>query len=186
MSATIPRSGLTRKSLLPDEAQRLALRRRRRFRDHGSRYGVGTAGIGVILALGLIFAYLFYETIPLLKPASVVQGPALVLDERDEGSTLHLLLDRFEQIAARFSDTGSIVTFDAQSGSVRERLVLPVPAGETISSFGRAEPRRGLFVAGFSDGSVLPFQLEFVQSFVDNARQTRARLAYPWESGRSA
>jgi ABC-type uncharacterized transport system permease subunit len=32
---------------------------------------VGAGGIGVIVALALIFVYLFYETFPMLKPVSV-------------------------------------------------------------------------------------------------------------------
>jgi len=168
-------------SLLPSEEKRLKLRKVRAFRDGFSRYGVGAGGIGVIIALALIFVYLFYETFPLLKPVSVevqteyrIPGAAV-----DPTPTLHLVFDRFEQIGGRFSEGGSIVFFDAATGAERERIAIPVPEGEEINSFGRAESRRSLFVYGFSDGSVLPVKLDFTQVFAGGQRQIRPELSYP-------
>jgi phosphate transport system permease protein len=71
MSATTREEPLSSGSLLPAADERRKLRKKRAFRDAFSRYGVGSSGIGVIIALALIFVYLFYETFPLLKPVSV-------------------------------------------------------------------------------------------------------------------
>ncbi len=179
MSVSSASSVRTPGSLLPDPARREKLRKRRTLRDGASLWGVGTAGIGVIIALGLIFAYLFYETLPLLKPVSTEVEFDYTLADAQVGETLHILLDRFEEVGAHFSDDGRITTFNAATGSTRERLQIPVPADAQITSFGRAEPRRNLFVYGYSDGSVLPIGLDFAQSFVDGQRQVRAQLTFP-------
>ncbi|TVP82524.1 ABC transporter permease subunit [Thioalkalivibrio sp.] len=180
MSASTSEEPLAAGSLLPSTERRLKLRKKRALRDGISRYGVGSSGIGVIIALALIFVYLFYETFPLLKPVSVEMDTEFtVVGDADAAPSLHLVLDRFEQIGGRFSETGAITFFDASTGVVRERLEIPRPEGETVTSFGRAESRRSLFVYGFSDGSVLPVKLNFTQVFVAGQRQIRPELSFP-------
>jgi len=180
MSASTSEEPLAAGSLLPSTERRQKLRKKRALRDGISRYGVGTSGIGVIIALALIFVYLFYETFPLLKPVSVEMATEFtVLGDADDAPSLHFVLDRFEQIGGRFSETGAITFFDAGTGVVRERLQVPAPEGEDVTSFGRAESRRSLFVYGFSDGSVLPVKLNFTQVFVAGQRQIRPELSFP-------
>jgi phosphate transport system permease protein len=180
MSASTRDEPLSSGSLLPNTERRLKLRKKRALRDGISRYGVGSSGIGVIIALALIFVYLFYETLPLLKPVRVAMDTEFaVVGDADAAPTLHLVLDRFEEIGARFSETGAITIFDASNGTVRERLQVPLPDGEEVTSFGRAESRRSLFVYGFSDGSVLPVKLDFTQVFVRGERQIRPELSFP-------
>jgi phosphate transport system permease protein len=167
-------------SLLPDSERRQKLRRRRALRDGVSLYGVGAGGIGVIIALGLIFVYLFYETFPMLKPVSVEFDTEITVPRTaGEGATLHLTLDRFEKIGARFAESGVITTFSADTGDVLQSLQVPVPEGERITSFGRGENRRSLFVYGFSDGSVLPVKVEYPQTFIGGVRQVSVALSYP-------
>lgn len=180
MSATRQDSAPPRPSLLPDVERRLRLRKRRAFRDGFSLYGVGAGGIGVIIALGLIFVYLFYETFPLLKPVRVELGTEFkVAGNAEQGAAMHLTLDRYQEIGARFSASGVVTFFDARSGSLLQRVEIPRPDGEQVTSFGRAESRRSLFVYGFSDGSVLPVKIEYPQTFVGDSRQISPRLSYP-------
>jgi phosphate transport system permease protein len=180
MSASTSEEPLAAGSLLPTTERRQKLRKKRALRDGISRYGVGVSGIGVIIALALIFVYLFYETFPLLKPVSVgMDTEFTVVGDADSAPSLHLVLDRFEQIGGRFSETGAITFFDASTGVVREQLQIPAPEGHVVTSFGRSENRRSLFVYGFSDGSVLPVKLDFTQVFVAGQRQIRPALSFP-------
>ena len=180
MSATTQDKPSGSKSLLPDPEQRQKLRKKRALRDGISRYGVGTSGIGVIFALTLIFAYLFYETFPMLAPVKMEQQTEYAMPGADDASqTLHLTLDRYQQIGARFTQSGMITFFEAETGAFLERQQLPVPEGLEITSFGRAESRRSLFTYGFSDGSVLPVKVEYPQTFIDGVRQITTKLSYP-------
>jgi phosphate transport system permease protein len=180
MSASTSEEPLAAGSLLPTTERRQKLRKKRALRDGISRYGVGTSGIGVIIALALIFVYLFYETLPLLKPVSVgMDTEFTVVGDADKAPPLHFVLDRFEEIGGRFSETGAITFFDAATGVVRERLQIPVPEGQEVTRFGRSENRRSVFVYGFSDGSVLPVKLNFTQVFVAGQRQIRPELSFP-------
>jgi phosphate transport system permease protein len=180
MASTMRDPTVSKASLLPDAERRGTLRKKRAVRDGVSRYGVGAGGIGVIIALALIFVYLFYETFPLLKPVKVeLLTEFTVPGEAGRESTFHLTLDRFEVMGARFSSSGSIVFFDAATGALQQRLEIPIPEGERVTSFGRAESRRSLFVYGYSDGSVLPVRVEYPQTFVGETRRIDPRLAYP-------
>ncbi len=180
MSTPASEQPLSSGSLLPDTERRLKLRKLRALRDGLSLYGVGAGGIGVIIALGLIFVYLFYETFPMLKPASVVVETQFEVPWAGDGqTTLHMTLDRFETIGARFADTGEITVFAAGTGAVRDRIQVPVPPGAHITAFGRGENRRSLFVYGFSDGSVLPIRVDYPQSFDTGIREISVELGYP-------
>lgn len=173
MSSTI-------KSLLNDPARLQKLRRRRAINDGISRYGVGAGGIGVIIALGLIFVYLFYETLPMLKPVSVDVGGQYELPAVDSGAeTAHLTLDRYEQIGARFLSNGEINFFGALNGERIDTLTVSAAEGTEVTSFGYAESRRRLYVYGFSDGSILPLQLSYPQTFVDGRREIGFELEWP-------
>jgi phosphate transport system permease protein len=181
MPAATHEEPLSSGSLLPTVERRQKLRRKRAFRDAFSLYGVGASGIGVIIALALIFVYLFYETFPLLKPVSVeVETEFSVPGDADSAPTLHLTLDRYEEIGARFSGSGVIAFFEAGTGSaLRSRLQIPVPEGQRITTFGSGESRRSLFIYGFSDGSVLPVKVDYSQSFVRGVRQIQPKLSFP-------
>ena len=175
-----PVGAQARRSLLPSEEKREKLRKTRKLRDGFSRYGVGAGGLGVIFALALIFMYLFYETLPLLKPVSMEQTTTFSVpgDERP-APTMHLAIERFEEIGARFSQSGTITFFDARNGQVRLREEVPMPEDAVVTSFGRSESRKNLFVYGFSDGSVRPVRIEYDLTYPDGLRHITPRLSYP-------
>jgi phosphate transport system permease protein len=180
MTEGIPTEAVQRPSVLPNREQRERLRKQRMRRDGFSRYGVGGAGIGVIFALALIFLYLFWETFPLLKPIGFTENaPLTVAAARSDGSAIHLALERFEEVGARFMPNGTIDFFDVTSGRRIESKQVPIPSAATITQFSRAESRKGLFVFGFSDGSILPLQLEYGLIYPEGKRQLVPQLKYP-------
>jgi phosphate transport system permease protein len=169
-----------RKSLLPSKEKREKLRKTRRLHDGISRYGVGVGGIGVIFALALIFLYLFYETLPILKPVSLdLAGEYTLPVGEDAAPSLHLTLDRFEEIGGRFSGSGEITFFQARTGQLLSRQQVPMPEGETVTSFGRSESRKSLFTYGFSDGSIMPVRVDYDLTYPDGKRLITPVLAYP-------
>ena len=180
MSASSSEPVAAKVSLLPAKEVREKLRKRRALRDNFSRYGVGSSGIGVIVALALIFIYLFYETFPMLAPVTMEpQSSYQMPGYADPSPTVHLTLDRYEQIGARFTAAGRIIFFNAASGEALSEVQVPTPEVGEVNSFGRSESRRSLFIYGFTDGSVLPLKVEYPQTFRDGVRHIDPRLAYP-------
>src|SRR5690606_35490297 len=97
-----------RSSQLPDSASRIALRKKRANRDRMARWGITAAGYGVVLALLTIFVYLFYEVMPILRGATVKQDASYALAGQ-QAETVHLLLDRYEELGIQYTDTAEVV-----------------------------------------------------------------------------
>ncbi|EWG99011.1 hypothetical protein Q427_27325 [Halomonas sp. BC04] len=140
---------------MPSPEQRERLRRKRAFRDNASRYGIGAAGIGVVIALGMIFVYLFSEVMPLFKSAQVSTQqtyaiPGVASDERLE----HLTIDRHDTLGASFTDTGRITFFDLEGGDLRASFDMSRPEGATRSAFATAFATTRAFAYGYDNGVI--------------------------------
>ena len=174
-SSSVPRS-----EVLPSEQKRARLRKYRRFKDGFSFFGVGFGGLGVIFSLALIFFYLFYETFPLLKPVSLESGSAISVPAQGTPSpTMHMVVDRYEELGARFAQSGSINFFDVSDGTLTDQIDVTVPEGESVSAFGRSESRKRLYVYGFTDGQLMPVELDYDITYPGGERHVRPKLSFP-------
>jgi phosphate transport system permease protein len=156
------------------------MRRWRGLKDGFSRYFVGAGGISVIIALALIFLYLFYEVAPLLRPASIEPSAEYAVPGPEDACTLHVAMERYREVAVRFADDGSVTFFEPKSGTIKETFRLPIPEGATITSVGAAEPRTQLLAFGLSDGQVIIVKHEYDLKFSDDVRLVMPKLSYPF------
>ncbi|WP_455205503.1 hypothetical protein, partial [Kaarinaea lacus] len=85
------------------------------FKDTAAKHGVAVGGISVIIAILLIFFYLFYVVFPLFIPAKIERVANFPLPGSENQTTLYLALEEQNEIGARFTDTGEVVFFKAQS-----------------------------------------------------------------------
>lgn len=167
------------RGFLPDGEARRRLRKWRGFKDHFARYAVGTFGVGVIIALGLIFVYLFSEVLPMLRPASMEVVEVFEAPGGGEGETLYTTIDRHREVALRYTSNRRVVFFEPRTGAVISTESLPVPEGARVTTFSSAEPRTELVALGLDDGRALLLQHEYNESFVDGGRQFAPDVAYP-------
>jgi phosphate transport system permease protein len=169
-----------RVSLLPSGERRASLRRWRYTKDRISRYGVAAGGLGVVVALALIFVYLFYEVFPMLRPASVAPVSAYTLPVGVTGdSVVDMATERYTEVAAVYSRDGSVVFLEPRSGTVRKQLALPLPAGAEVVSSAQTEIRYGVLAHGLSDGSVVLAQHEYTLTYPDDVRHIEPDIIYP-------
>lgn len=172
---------LTRKSgssLLPDLASRITLRKKRARRDKLARWGITTAGYGVVVALLTIFVYLFYEVAPILRGASIDNQHQYSLPEQ-QSDTHRLLIDRYEMLGIQYTGAGEAVFFDAASGAEQLRVAIPVPPGANVSSFGYGETISNTVVYGFDNGAAVLARHAFRVSFPNDQRVVAPRIDYP-------
>src|SRR5690625_2686862 len=134
--------------VLPDGAARKRLRRWRGFKDSAAKYSVGAFGMGVILALALIFIYLFSEVLPMLRPAAMTLYTSYEAPGGRAPDTVHMAMDRHELVGVRYTTDRQAVFFDVGDGSERHRETLPLPEDATVTTFGLAEPRTRLVIFG--------------------------------------
>nr|WP_206609560.1 ABC transporter permease subunit [Thiohalobacter thiocyanaticus] len=160
---------------IPEATQR---RRRawRMFKDGLARYGVTVGGVGVIIAVVLIFFYLLYVVMPLLKPGSAEPVTDYALP--GGGQTLHLAMEEQGEIAVRFTDE-EVLFFRTRSGEPVSRHPLPLPAGVQVSIFAVGEPGSGVVAYGLSDGTALVVRHDYRITYPDDQRLITPELKFP-------
>ncbi len=181
MSDTSQLSALTQRgSLLPSPQERERRRRKRMFKDRLSKYGIGAAGIGVVIALGMIFVYLFSEVFPLFASTKVetqqtYQAPGIEVGESLE----HLIIDRYDELGASFSDTGRITFFDLDGGTVRESFNMPQPEEAEQTTFAKGFATSRSFAYGYDNGQITLGVIDYNISYPDNQRYIEPVLDFP-------
>lgn len=168
------------RSLLPSPEQRERLRRKRAFRDGASRYGIGAAGIGVVLALGMIFVYLFSEIMPLFQSAQVSTQQTYATPGLEEGETLeHLTVDRYDTLGASFTDRGRITFFELEDGAGRAAFEMPRPEAAQTTAFATGFATTRAFAYGYDTGEISLGQIEYAITYPDNLRHIEPELRFP-------
>ena len=150
----------------------------RYFRDSMARWVVWTGGLGVIVALMLIFVYLLAEVMPLFSPAEFKARPAFVLPA-DSSSTLYVAAEEQAEIGLRVGASGEISFFDLHDGSSINQLRLPI--GErSVLRISQIGAERAMLAASLSDGSVLLFQHKYIVTYPNDKRLITPELEFPY------
>ncbi len=175
----VPADG-ARVSLLPSGEQRARLRRWRYAKDRISRYGVAIGGLGVVVALALIFVYLFYEVFPMLRSAEVTPVAAYALPAGVAGDqVVDVATERYTEVAGVYGRDGGVTFLNPRNGELLKHVSLPLPEGVTVGSSAAAEVKYGLLAHGLSDGRVLVTQHEYTVTYPDDVRHTEPAIIYP-------
>ncbi len=154
--------------------------RARIMKDVLARYAISVGGIGVILAVVLIFFYLLFVVVPLFKPAklesvtSYQPAPAGVGDE-----TLHLAMEEQSEIGVRFTSYGTAQFFFTGSGAVIREQAVSLPPDTTITSFAAGAPHTAVVAFGLSNGTAILVRHTYQVSFLDDKRMITPSLDYP-------
>ena len=168
-------------SVFPASAATLSRRKFRHFKDKLAAVSIAVGGLGVIAAVLLIFLYLVYEVMPLFRGAVIQEVSEFRLPEQDNARVLHLALEERMATAMRLDVTGTAVYFNTADGSVIDRIQLPIPADQTISSFALDTDVSGIFALGLSGGDVLIAQYSYDVTFGENnVRQVTPEVLYPF------
>ncbi|MDO3388325.1 ABC transporter permease subunit [Gilvimarinus sp. SDUM040013] len=178
MSETSPAASGT-KSLMPSAQERAKLRNTRRLKDSISKWGITTAGLAVVAALGLIFFYLFSEVFPLLKDAEVEVVDSYPVAQVSSAENQYMLLERYEQIGASLTSAGTVEFFEADYGKPLVNYAVDLPAGVEMTALGKSTPNNGLIALGLSNGELLLSQISYGLTYPDDKRKITPELDYP-------
>lgn len=161
----------------PDDPELVRRRKLRRAKDVVARYGIAVGGVGVIIAVVLIFFYLLYVVLPMFMPASMEGKQSYVFP--DEALTLDLAMEEQAEVGVRFLADATVVFFDVANGGTRAQFDLPMPEGTAISTFGRGTVGAQWVAFGTGDGRVLVAKHAYDVSYPDNRRLITPKLEYP-------
>ena len=179
-SASSMGNSSSRPQLLPDEAQRIRLRRKRAIKDSLSRYGIGTAGIGVVFALMLIFVYLFSEVAPMFKSASLtseLEGALPGISEMDRAG--HVAMERYQELGVTYSKEGRVTFFEIDTGNTRLAAEVPMPEDARTTVVATAESRKGVIGYGFDNGQMSVVRHNYSLTYPNDQRYITPSLEFP-------
>ena len=168
-------------SVIDPSSKRLVLRRKIRHAvDKSASVGIAVGGVSVIVAILLIFFYLFYEVVPLFESASVEETASYQLADSNSG-LLHLAIEEQSQVAMRLGDAGDVLFFEVATGTELARKTLPIPEGEVVTGFALDTESSGVFALGTDVGNVLVASYGYETSYgPDNARILTPVIEYPF------
>ncbi|WP_211825194.1 ABC transporter permease subunit [Kistimonas asteriae] len=156
---------------------------RRRLKDKAARWGIATGGIGIIVAILLIFIYLLYEVAPLFRSAEMQREASYMLPvapSKQASEVLYLTMEEQAEQGLRVMADGQAVFFDTRSGNQTRAFNLPLPEGVTISSIGTADPASHLMVAGLSNGDAIVFKHDYRITWPNDQRVITPAIVYPY------
>ena len=152
----------------------------RLIKDTLARYGVIIGGLGILVAIVLIFFYLLYVVYPLFVAASATRVNAYAVPEPSLGKTLFLEIEEQNELAARFTDSGQVVFFEVATGNTVSTQAIVLPEGVSVTSFAPGSPRdAGVFVYGLSNGGAVVVKDQYKVTYQHNVRKITPALNYP-------
>ncbi|HFC54341.1 MAG TPA: phosphate ABC transporter permease, partial [Gammaproteobacteria bacterium] len=158
--------------------------RARMMKDVLARYAISVGGIGVIIAVVLIFFYLLFVVVPLFEPAELERVASYRLPPTGVGEkTLHLAMEEQAEIGVRFTSSGLAQFFFTKSGAVIREQAIPLPPETTITSFATGAPYSAVVAFGLSNGTAILVRHAYQVSFPNDKRVITPRLDYPLGEG---
>ncbi|SCZ57248.1 ABC transporter permease subunit [Thiohalomonas denitrificans] len=167
-------------SEFPVSLDNSALNARQRWRmikDRVAHHAVGLGGVGVIIAILLIFFYLLYVVFPLFLPASIAKLNSYPVPGGTGAESLHVALEESATMAVRYTSGGDAVFFDTDSGKVN--TTIPLWEGD-VRGIAVDSTGSGLVALGLEDGSALVVKHRFNVSYPDDVRTLTPQIEYPY------
>ncbi len=153
----------------------------RLLKDRITRYLVAVGGTGVIIAILLIFFYLFWVVFPLFVPASADRVASFATPAPEAGPTLLLATDELGEMGVRYTNDGHAVFFDLVSGKpLPPTALLAAPAPGQVTVAVSESAASSLVALGLADGSLLPIRHRFKVSYPNDVRTITPEIEYPY------
>lgn len=152
----------------------------RLIKDAIARYGVIAGGLGVIIAVVMIFFYLLYVVFPLFLPATAESVSQYDVPESALGKTVLMEIEEQNEVAVRFTDTGKVIFFAVATGKPVLTETVKIPEGAQIVSFAQGSPNNeGAVIYGLSDGKAVIVKHQYKITYPNNVRLITPSLTYP-------
>ncbi|MFT7472029.1 MAG: phosphate transport system permease protein [Kiritimatiellia bacterium] len=170
-------------SVLDMASNRMVLRRKlRHFYDQSASVAIAIGGVSVILAILLIFMYLFYEVLPLFESATLDRVDEYQIENRSSSNSLHLAIEEQAEIGMRIGDQADVLFFDVTDGTTVAFMELSLPAGANINHFALDTETSGIFALGLDTGEALVARYGYTTTFVgeNNTRTLTPTIDFPF------
>lgn len=159
-----------------------AVQRRRRMRmfiDRLTGQAMAVGGISIIIAILLIFFYLFYVVVPMFRPASLETTAHYPLKGEDASDTLILAVEEYAELGLQIMRDGVARFFHLHDGREQVSFDLPLPEGVRVVSAVVADPASRIFALGTEDGRVLVARHRYQISYPNDVRNIEPGIDFP-------
>ena len=150
----------------------------RTFKDKLTAFNMAVGGIGVIIAIVLIFFYLVYIVYPLFISADISKLNQFPVSNQ-YGQTLHLAIEEQNKIAVQYTSKGYALFFNTQTGKKIKQVALLANHKAKITSFKISQLVNNTVILGLSNGRVLVAKHHFNISYPDNKMHIEPEIIYP-------
>lgn len=147
-------------------------------KDNLTNVTITSGGFAVLVAILLIFFYLFYEIMPLFSAADMEQQQQYQLTQIDSQETLFLAMEEQAEVALLLNDSAEAFFFDAKSGEKRDLVTLPFLGN--VASFALNSQQNPLFALGNQRGEVLLAKPVYKVSYPNDKRLITPVIEYPY------
>lgn len=153
------------------------LMRWRMLKDRLARHAVSIGGMGVIVAIILIFVYLVYVVLPMFEGAEIQQVAKYSISQNEQ--PLYIAMEEQAEIGMQLNASGTVRFFKTTNGETIQSLTLPLPANSRVMSFAEADSATGILALGLSNGQVLIIQHKYRVSYSGDKRLITPGVEYP-------
>jgi phosphate transport system permease protein len=145
-------------------------------RIFGATMAVG--GIGVIIAIVMIFFYLFYVVVPMFAGARMEAAGAYQLPYK--GSDIaRLTLDEYAEIGFAVATSGDYTFFHAADGATISRGTIAHSEGHEVIASAGGDPQSHTFYAAYADGTAVVVRADYAIAYPNDKREITPSLIYP-------
>ncbi|MCR8922899.1 ABC transporter permease subunit [Dasania sp. GY-MA-18] len=150
----------------------------RKAKDSLANLVISAGGMGVLMAILLIFFYLFYEIMPLFKSAHIQPQSSYELSAVDSSDSLFLAMEEQAEVALMLNRAGQAQFFNAATGASVHQAQLPLTAA--VTSWALNSEQQPLQALGMANGQVLLAQPKYRISYPDDQRVITPSIEYPF------
>ena len=147
-------------------------------KDRLTNITITGGGLGVLMAILLIFFYLFYEILPLFNAAHVEEQQQYQLADIDSRETLFLAMEEQAEVAVLLNSQAEALFFETQTGAKRDLVSLPF--ADKVASFALNSQQNPLFALGSDRGGVLLAKPVYKISYPNDKRLISPVIEYPY------
>jgi len=149
----------------------------RTFKDKLTAFNMAFGGIGVIIAILLIFFYLLFIVYPLFVDASVNKQSQYSLST-EYGKPLHLAIEEQNKVAVQYTDLGYAIFFNVANGITIKKVKL-FNGTAKVTSFKVSQHINNSVIFGLSNGQAAIAKHHFKISYPNDKLHIEPSILFP-------
>lgn len=152
----------------------------RLVKDVSAKWAVTIGGMFSLIAIFLIFIYLFQVVLPLFKPAHMELAASYAVPAPNAGKTLYVAMEEQREVGCRFTDAGHVVFFKTSDGAVIKDVALPIPVDAHVTVLASALDKTATVALGLSNGKAIVVKHVYSSKYSETGNTIVPDVEFPF------